>query len=66
MTRATSPTSRRRMNIDSARLLLIEPVIDRQTQKKKLRQRGQTVFVKAADYIVTLNLFIGKASVGRG
>ena len=54
-----------RMNIDSARLLLIEPVIDRQKQKKKLRQSGQTVFVKAADYIVTLNLFIGNASVGR-
>ena len=53
-----------RMRLDRQKVLLIQPVIDRQTLKKKIRQGGQTLFVKAADYIVRLNLEIGGKSAG--
>ena len=53
-----------RMNLNRSQILLIQPTIDRQTHKKKLRQNGQIVFVKAADYIVELQLEIDGKSAG--
>jgi hypothetical protein len=53
-----------RMNLNRQNVLLIQPVIDRQTRKKKIRQSGQTVFVKAADYVVRLKLELGAKRIG--
>jgi len=53
-----------RIKLNRSNVLLIQPVIDRQTHKKKIRQGGQVVFVKAADYIVKLKLEIAGKSAG--
>ena len=53
-----------RMNLNRRSILLVQPTIDRQTHKKKLRQGGQIVFAKAADYIVELALEIDGKSAG--
>jgi hypothetical protein len=54
-----------RMSLNEGQILLIEPVIERENQKKKIRSGGQTIFVNAATYKVHLNLWIDGKSAGK-